>query len=135
MSTDENTQEHAVEALEELITIPSIQVSSGTFIRLLESKYYKLMHAVNIIGIPEYFLHPNPCIYQFKKVFKVYRTVYQSETAFLCSFNYAMMVAHLPDLLIITCNHFDPILYCKFVDTMEMILSLIVMIFFYKYGM
>lgn len=26
MSTDENTQEHAVEALDELITIPSIQV-------------------------------------------------------------------------------------------------------------
>ena len=92
------------------------------------------MHAVNIIGIPEYSLHPNPCIYQFKKVFKVYRTVYQSETAFLCSFNYAMMVAHLPDLLL-PINHLDPILYCTFVDTMEMILSLIVMIFFYKHDM
>lgn len=108
MSTDENTQEHAVEALEELITIPSIQVSSGTFIRLLESKYCKLMHAVNIVGIPEYSVHPNPCIYQFKKVFKVCRTVYQSETAFLCSFNYmySMMVAHLLDLLIITGKSF-----------------------------
>ena len=45
-----------------------------------------------------------------------------------------MMVAQLPDLLL-PVNHFDPILYCTFVDTMEMILSLIVMIFFYKYGM